>query len=138
VVLRTRPLPALSQWHRAPATDPHVVFTRLHRPTSVLWDGATVWVLLEGHPADVAAQAATAGLSACDGPPVLPSGSRRSIAPATIPSFSGTFVAEVGVGIVHHAEPWSPPPRADRVIALARAVKAEFDPDGRLNPGVDV
>jgi FAD/FMN-containing dehydrogenase len=74
----------------------------------------------------------------CDGPPQLPKGSRRSIAPSAVGTLTGTFVAEVGVGIVHHAEPWSPPAREQRVIDLARAVKAQFDPSGRLNPGVDV
>jgi glycolate oxidase FAD binding subunit len=138
VILRTRPLPATSQWFAAPCTDPATVFTTLHRPVSVLWDGSTVWALLEGHPDDVASQASAAGLGSVEGPPGLPAGSRRSIAPSTLGSLTGTFVAEVGVGIVHHAEPWTPPARDTRVVALARAVKAEFDPDGRLNPGVDV
>lgn len=137
VILRTRPLAPASQWHRVAATDPTAVFTALHRPTSVLWDGATVWALLEGHPADLADQAALTGLVPCDGPPPLPQGSRRSVAPSQVPSLTGTFVAEVGVGIVHHVDPWTPPPRAGRVVALARAVKAEMDPTGRLNPGVD-
>ena len=49
------------------------------------------------------------------------------------------FVAEVGVGLVHHAEPQ--PPQAvnlERTVALSAAVRHEFDPSGRLNPGVDV
>jgi FAD/FMN-containing dehydrogenase len=138
VVLRTRPLPLASQWYSAPAADPASVFSALYRPVSVLWDGQTVWALLEGHPLDLAAQARGAGLRACDGPPPLPTGSRRSIPPAQVSSLSGRFVAEVGVGIVHHAEPWSAPPRPARVVELGRAVKAEFDPTGRLNPGLDV
>lgn len=138
VILRTRPLAPTSRWMSTPAADPESVFTRLHRPVSVLWDGATVWALLEGHPSDVVEQAAAAGLAPCDGPPLLPHGSRRSVPPAAVADQRGTFVAEVGVGIVHHAEPWSAPRRPARVVALARAVKAEFDPVGRLNPGVDV
>lgn len=138
VILRTRPIAPASQWLRTSASDPTATFTSLHRPVSVLWDGRTVWVLLEGHPADIAAQAALAGLEPCDGPPTLPTGSRRSIPPSHLGAVEGEFVAEVGVGIVHHAEPWSPPERAERVVALARAVKAELDPTGRLNPGVDV
>jgi glycolate oxidase FAD binding subunit len=138
VILRTRPLPAASSWCTREAGDPLVVFRTLYRPVSVLWDGSRVWALLEGHEADIRAQMAAAGLDVCDGPPPLPSGSRRSVPPAQVLQQHGTFVAEIGVGIVHHAEPCDPPPRPDRVVALARAVKAELDPAGRLNPGVDV
>ncbi|MEN9646113.1 MAG: hypothetical protein RL238_2782 [Actinomycetota bacterium] len=138
VILRTRPLPQHSQWHRVACADPSAVFPRLHRPTSVLWDDATLWALLEGHPDDVRAEAAAVGLATCDGPPALPTGSRRSVAPSSIGSLTGTFVAEVGVGVVHHTEPWTPPAREARVVELARAVKQQFDPAGRLNPGVDV
>jgi len=114
------------------------VLRRLHRPVSVLWDGRTVWALLEGHADDVAEQARTAGLTACDGPPELPTGSRRAVAPATIASLRGTFVVEVGVGVVHHSDTWDAAPRQTRVVDLASAVKQEFDPQRRLNPGVDV
>ncbi len=138
VVLRTRPLPAASQWYCTDTPDPAAVFTRLHRPVSVLWNGSTVWALLEGHPDDIGEQAASAALRSCDGPPELPRGSRRSVPPAEVRQQVGVFVAEVGIGIVHHAEPWSAPPRPARVVELARAVKAQFDPSGRLNPGVDV
>jgi len=138
VILRTRPVPQHSQWHRGDCTDPAGVYPRLHRPTSVLWDGTTLWALLEGHPLDVHAEAEALGLAPCDGPPPLPTGSRRSMPPSAIGSVEGTFVAEVGVGVVHHAEPWSPPERDARVVELARAVKAQFDPTGRLNPGIDV
>ena len=48
VILRTRPLPAASQWFSRAAVDPWPLFAALHRPVSVLWDGATVWALLEG------------------------------------------------------------------------------------------
>lgn len=138
VVLRTRPLAECSQWCSAPCADPMPVFALLHRPVSVLWDGSTVFALLEGHPADVDAQAAGAGLAPCVGPPPVPSGSRRSLPPASLTGLTGAFVAEVGVGTVHHAEPWVSPPRDERVVALARAVKDEFDPEHRLNPGIDV
>jgi glycolate oxidase FAD binding subunit len=138
VILRTRPLPQVSQWFSAPCTDPSATFSRLYRPASVLWNGSSIWALLEGHPLDVEEQAAKVGLHECGGPPVLPSGSRRSVSPAAVSESTGEFVAEIGVGIVHHAEPWTPPARSERVIALARTVKAEFDPTGRLNPGIDV
>jgi glycolate oxidase FAD binding subunit len=139
VIIRSRPRPAHSQWFTAEVDDPFPTFARLYRPASVLWNGSRLWALLEGHPDDVAAQASATSLSACDGPPSLPSGSRRVIAPAAIGSLTGEFVAEVGVGIVHHAEPL---PDGDRpessVTNLTRRIKAEFDPGGRLNPGVSL
>ncbi|HEY7625542.1 MAG TPA: FAD-binding protein [Ilumatobacteraceae bacterium] len=138
-ILRTRPLPLHSQWFSSDADDPFPIFTSLYRPTSVLWDGSTLWALLEGHPADVASQAARCALAECDGPPDLPAGSRRSVPPAEIVTLTGRFVVEVGVGVVHHAEPTPvPAPREPSVTKLARRIKAEFDPDGRLNPGVVV
>lgn len=136
VILRTRPIAAHSQWFSAPASDPHTCFTRLYRPISVLWDGATVWALLEGHPEDVTEQATSAGLKPCDGPPPLPTGSRRVVPPSDLASLTGTFVAEVGAGVVHHADPWTPPPADGRAAQLERSLKHEFDPTGRLNPGV--
>jgi FAD/FMN-containing dehydrogenase len=47
----------------------------------------------------------------------------------------GSFLAEVGVGVVHVAEPVAvrlPHPSA---AELHRRVKRTFDPRGRLNPG---
>lgn len=138
VILRTRPLAQCSQWFKASADDPFPIFTRLYRPVSVLWNGSTVWALLEGHPDDVSAQAAGAALEECDGPPPLPTGSRRSMPVGQVTGLRGSFVAEVGVGVVHHADLWAAPARGEREVALARALKREFDPEGRLNPGVDV
>jgi glycolate dehydrogenase FAD-binding subunit len=139
VILRTRPLPAHAQWFAIEAGDPFPIFVNLYRPVSVLWNGTRLWALIEGHPADVAAQAAGASLTACDGPPALPSGSRRVVSPAAVGSITGDFVAEVGVGVVHHAEQ-SPAagPHDPSVTKLARRIKAAFDPSGRLNPGVIV
>jgi glycolate oxidase FAD binding subunit len=136
VIVRTRPLPPHSQWFSREVSDPSALFTSLYKPVSVLWNGSTVFVLLEGHPTDVAEQAALADLAACDGPPPLPSGSRRSLPPSALADLSGDFVAEVGVGIVHHVEPWSAQSTGEREAALAVAIKREFDPVGRLNPGV--
>jgi len=139
VMLRTRPLAAHSQWFSAEATDPAGVLAALYRPVSVLWNGSRVWALLEGHPADVAAQANAAGLTPTDGPPMLPTGGRLSLAPAMVLQMSvasdGPFVAEVGVGVVHTERHTGVVVTDDRVMALTRAVTQQFDPTGRMNPG---
>jgi glycolate oxidase FAD binding subunit len=141
VLLRTRPVARASRWFVA--ADVHAdrladVHRRLYRPTSLLWNGHSLWALLEGHPADVAEQARAAQLVESDGPPELPSGGRWSVPPAAVASLRGTFVAEVGVGVVHHFDTAPPAIRDPRVVALAAAVKRELDPTGRLNPGLGV
>jgi glycolate dehydrogenase FAD-binding subunit len=145
VVLRTRPAPATERWLAGEA-DPFALVARLHRPASVLWDGTTTWVLLDGHPADVEAEAAVAGLpDAPEGPPELPP-HRWSLRPSELPGLpgpagpgdgGGPFVAEVGVGVVHRAEPAPPRPVDAAVAGLHRRLKGTFDPTGRLGPGRD-
>ena len=136
VIVRTRPLAQHSQWFTCETTDPFDVFSRLYKPTCVLWNGSAVFALLEGHPVDVAEQAATCAMTACAGPPALPTGSRRSVKPSEVSSQAGDFVAEVGVGIVHHALPCAVEAVGEREAALTVAIKHQFDPAGRLNPGV--
>jgi glycolate oxidase FAD binding subunit len=136
-ILRTRPLPMVSRWFSGSGADPFELRRRLHAPTSLLWDGETTWLLLEGHPGDVEAQRRISGLDEVTGPPPLPAGRRWSIAPDEIRSLRGRFVAEVGVGVVHGENP-SPQAHVDvNVECLHRRLKEHFDPKGRLNPGRD-
>ena len=136
VVLRVRPRPAVAAWFVGEG-DPFGLRRRLHRPSSLLWDGTTTWVLLEGHPADVTAEAARLGPAfvETDGPPPVPSAGRESLRPSALPALSGTFLAEVGVGVVHRPHPVEPAPPDPSTAELHRRVKALFDPSGRLNPG---
>ena len=138
VILRTRPLAPRSQWFRLDG-DPWELFATLYRPVSVLWDGESTWVLLEGHADDVAEQASRTALTPVDGPPSLPTGGRWSMSPSDLRSLtrSSGFVAEIGVGVVHHTNPPAARTLAPAVAALHRRLKHEFDPSGRLNPGVD-
>jgi glycolate oxidase FAD binding subunit len=106
----------------------------------VLWDGTSVWVLLEGHREDVVTQAAALGLRDADPPDDLPSGGRWSLPPGRLHELagSGRFVAEIGVGVVHHESPQPTVPVDPTIVELHRRLKHQFDPAGRLNPGVDV
>ncbi|MFN3254490.1 MAG: FAD-binding protein [Ilumatobacter sp.] len=139
VLLRTRPLPTFSAWF-ASGRDPVELLGGIFRPVSLLWDGGTSWIRLDGHPADVERTATVWDLREVDGPPPLPSGSRWSMAPHMIvdqlADATDSFVAEMGVGIVHRAGPpaqrWVSPTVAD----LHVRIKRQFDPSGRLNPGV--
>ena len=145
VVLRTLPIAECDGWWQGEA-DPFPLARALWRPAAVLWDGSRTWVHLRGGPDLVEEQrriAAEAGVSTpVDGPPVLPP-HRWSLRPSELRSLSatdgagGSFVAEVGVGVVHrHAAP--PPRHADPVTQqLADALRGEFDPRRRLNPGRD-
>ncbi len=168
VVLRCSPRPGARRWLRSTepgAVDPFQLFPRLYRPSSVLWDGDQVWVLLEGHPDDVAAQVSSAlgpAFGEVEGPPDRPGPGRVSLAPGQLRGLAalgggcGRWLAEVGVGMVHASDPaglatavgagsrtaagaaaW-PRPLAPRVAELHRELKRRFDPEGRLNPGRSV
>jgi glycolate oxidase FAD binding subunit len=141
VTLRTNPIPPVSRWLRADEADPFQVRDRLQAPSAVLWNGSAVWVLLEGHGGDVAGEAGAlrelGSFSDVDGPPAMP-GHRWSMTPrelSSIPAAAGSFVAEVGVGVMHAAQPQPRRAVSLAVQELSARVKAEFDPTGRLNPG---
>ena len=139
VVLRCSPKPPVAQWLRSPeGADPFAARDRLFRPSTILWDGMTTSVLLEGHAADVAAEreALGPGWSEAEGPPPLPTGGRRSVRPSELRDLEGSsFVAEIGIGTIHVG---GEVPRATvdpSTAELHRRVKAAFDPTGRMNPG---
>jgi FAD/FMN-containing dehydrogenase len=142
VILRTRPVALDSRWFTVETTDPEPVFVTVHRPVSMLWDGRRVHVLLEGHPADLDEQVAAAGLSPSDGAPPVPAG-RFLVRPAEAVAAASRldpavgFVVELGLGVVHTAPEAvpAPAPVPAAVAAVARRVKANFDPQGRFNPG---
>jgi glycolate oxidase FAD binding subunit len=85
--------------------------------------------------------ASASGLSEVDGPPALPGRHRWSMAPSELGALrsetAGSFVAQVGVGIVHRSvpQPRVAPPAAVR--QLHDRIKQQFDPSSRLNPGLD-
>ena len=140
VVLRTRPLPAAERWVSGVA-DPFPLVSRLSRPASVLWDGTTTWVLLEGHPEDVASQARATGLTDAPGPPDLPQ-HRWSLRPRDLRALAGAdgpdvFVGLLGVGVAHASAPQPPRLVDPEVGALHERIKRLFDPTGRLAPGRD-
>lgn len=156
VILRTNPIPPESRWVASGDADPFAVRDLLARPGAVLWDGATTWALLEGHPGDVDAQlgvlAGTGRWEPVAGPPALPPhrwslrpSELRRLAPAG-PSgapeagaagefATGDFVASVGVGTVFATIPQPRRTLSPAQQTLARRVKEQFDPAGRLNPG---
>jgi FAD/FMN-containing dehydrogenase len=137
VVLRTRPRPAVSRWFAKQGADPFEVRAALLAPSSILWDGDTTWVLLEGNGADVASEHGRigGGFAEVGGPPPIPSVGRESRRPDELRELQGAFVAEVGVGTVHRATPVDPRPMDPVLAELQRRVKTVFDPTGRLNPG---
>ncbi len=141
VVLRTNPIPPAQVWLEGVDIDPWKVFDCLLDPSAVLWDGTSTWVHLGGHGPDVAEEVAALNRQGSfvevEGPPSLPS-HRRSLTPAQLrepPTDAGPFVAEIGVGILHTTAPGETAGQAPGVVALARRIKNQFDPLGRLNPG---
>lgn len=140
VILRTDPIPEVSQWLEAESSDPTAVRAELLRPSCVLWDGRRVRVLLEGHAPDVAAQRAALDrvgtFAEREGPFDLPS-HRWSLTPADVLGLDDVdgFVASIGVGTAWRHHPQPARPVAAPVQVISERLKHNFDPTGRLNPG---
>lgn len=142
VVLRTNPIPAGRQWLRSDDCDPFAIADAVLRPSAVLHDGTTTYVLLEGHEPDVVAETALlqgiGQFEGVDGPPALPD-HLWSMAPADLRQLdraaTGAAVASIGVGRVWAEQPPSPTRRAQHIQEIEQRMKRNFDPNGRLNPG---
>lgn len=145
VILRTNPVPAETRWFTSSDVDPFAVHRAILAPGPILWDGTRTTVMLFGHPPAVAADTAVLGslgtFEECAEPPA-PSGHRWSLSPGALRSLSadvhGTFVAEVGVGLVHSSNPQPPKPLSPQIRLIHERMKAGFDPTERLNPGRSV
>jgi len=128
VILRCQPRPRAEGWFRArPAAD--ATRSRLVAPSTVAATGDGTWVLLEGDPADVDAQARAAELEPVGDGPAWPAGPHRgraSVPPGrlhdvgcALEQLDGvTWLAEAGVGTVHVAA------TTEAGLAAARAVAA--------------
>ena len=154
VVLRCRPLPEAEEWWVGEGADPFALADRLYQPLAVLWDGNRTWVGLAGYAVDIRSQVEGvlgADFVRIEGPPAPAGTIRRSLRPSALRdlpgrSGSGSWLAEVGVGVVHCDEVTAAallrPPGAghsqgipEPVVRLHREIKHRFDPTGRLNPG---
>jgi FAD/FMN-containing dehydrogenase len=145
VILRTNPIPALSQWYEAKSVDPFEVRDTALRPSAVLWNGTNTWILLEGHAVDVADQIhALSHLGTfreTNEMPDLPP-NRWLLSPADLRQLSqyntGNFVASIGVGLIFADRPQPRREVSSAVRAVSERLKLNFDPTGRLNPGRQV
>lgn len=126
VILRCQPQPSEARWVSG-SGDPDQLRAGCFRPSSVLWDGKTTSILLEGHPADVDAQAKSAALETLSTAPTWPSGPHRgraSVVPTRVREVGEelartdhvTWLAEAGVGTVHVAA------ETEAALAAARAI----------------
>ena len=155
VILRTRPLPQSSRWFMMNEASPNVVeeiLRRVYRPASVLWDGHQVWFCIEGNSRDCdeTIQRLASDLETpteVAGPPSLSNFPfRQSVPPAELADLvqrhmnggTGQILVEAGVGIVHRQTP-SEPRATDRTVEqLHQRLLQQFNPTGRLNPGVSL
>jgi FAD/FMN-containing dehydrogenase len=142
VVLRCRPRAVVSEWVSSSVADPFVTRQSLVQPGAVLWDGVTTFVLIEGSAVEARVQRDSLGSSfvACD-TPSLTFTHRCAVLPSEIAALSRglaqqTFLAEIGIGVVHsNAVLRTPEQLSPAVQKLNEDTKRAYDPVGRLNPG---
>ena len=118
--------------------DPFELYNDLYRPSSILWNGESIWVCLEGVTSDVESQAANLNLEEVASPPDFPQGGRHSLEPSALRKLqrsSETWLAEIGVGVVHCSQRQTPAPLGEANKRLMRELEDRLDPNGRLNPG---
>ena len=155
VILRTRPIPQSSRWfmkNDARQENVDAVLRRVYRPASVLWDGHTVWFCIEGNSRDCdeTIQQLATDLGApteVAGPPELNTFPfRESIPPAGLAELvqsqlsrgSDQLLVEAGVGIVHRQSPTELKVTDKTIELLHQRMLQQFNPTGRLNPGVSL
>ena len=113
VTLRCRPRSKSSVW-AVREGSPDGLRDVLFAPSSLLWDGRRVHVLLEGHPVDIDAQLAAGALQPAGAAPAWPAGPHRgrvSVPPGSVVSLGAAlrsiegcgWLSEIGVGTVHVA-----------------------------------
>jgi hypothetical protein len=144
VILRTNPIPSTHVWLSTDSASPFDLYDSLLRPSAVLWNGTTTWILLEGHPTDIADERSllsrSTDVTEIDGPPPLPA-HRWSLSPSELRQLprldAGPFVAVVGVGLAFAERPQAARHLSAPLRAIHARTKANFDPTGRLNPGRD-
>ena len=137
VTLRCLPIPETTLWLTG-KMDPFELYNDLYRPSSILWNGDSIWVCLEGVKSDVESQAAKLKLEEVASPPDFPEGGRNSLEPGALKKLkrsSEVWLAEVGVGVVHRTQKQSPAPLGEANKRLMRELEVRLDPNGRLNPG---
>ena len=157
-ILRTRPLPKSSRWFYIEQTSMSsidAILQRVYRPASVLTNGQSVWFCIEGHPLDCddtikQLTPILANIVEVSGPPDLRSFPyRRSVSPVQLSKLLSSetedshLIVEAGVGIIHSKAPTqSPdiePPDIEPPVALIhQRILHEFNPTGRLNPGINL
>ena len=155
VILRTRPIPQCSRWFMMDEARPDIVeaiLRRVYRPASVLWDGHKVWFCIEGNSRDCDETIKQLSVDLQEpyevtGPPALNNFPfRQSVPPADLADHvqrmtnegAAQILVEAGVGIVHRQTP-SEPRVADKTVELLhQRMLQQFNPTGRLNPGISL
>jgi glycolate oxidase FAD binding subunit len=126
------------------------ILQRVYRPASVLTNGQSVWFCIEGHPQDCddtikQLTPILANFVEVSGPPDLRSFPyRRSVSPAQLSKLFSSetenshLIVEAGVGIIHSKAPTQSPDIEPPVALIHQRILHEFNPTGRLNPGINL